>query len=467
MPLPSARSATASFVIASAALLATVGIARAESPAARYWPQWRGPLGNGVAPASDAPVEWSESKNIKWKVAIPGRGTATPIIWGDQVFVQTAIPTGETAQAPAEEEPAPAEAEEEPAEEERGGRRRGGGRRRSATPVELHRFVVMSIDRHTGATRWEQTAREEIPHEGHHPDHGFSSHSPVTDGQLLFAFFGSRGLYCYDLEGNLQWEKDLGQMTIKNAFGEASSPALYEDTLVINWDHEGDAFIVALDKHTGNERWRQPRDEATTWATPLVVEHDGRAQVVTNGTNRVRSYDLETGEMLWDCEGLTANAIPSPVATDGLVFAMSGFRGAKLFAIRLGHTGDLTESDAIAWSHGRGTPYVPSPLLYDDRLYFYSGNKAILSSFNATTGDAVFGPERLQGLRNVYASPVGAGGKIYLVGRDGTTLVIRHADELEVLATNELDEGIDASPAVVQGALFLRGHQSLYCIAED
>lgn len=290
----------------------------------------------------------------------------------------------------------------------------------------------------------------------------------MTDGEYVFAYCGSRGLYAYDLAGNLKWEKDLGNMQTRSGFGEGSSPALYGDTLVVQWDHEGEDFIVAMDKRTGREIWRRTRDEPTTWSTPLVVEHGGRALVVANGSPRVRAYDLATGEPVWECSGMTQNVIPTPVTDGERVYALSGFRGAALLAIRLGFQEDLTEvPDAIAWRHARNTPYVPSPLLSDRRLYFYSGNTAILSVFDTVTGRPVIEAERLNGLSGVYASPLGAAGRVYLVGRDGNTLVLRHGDTLEVLATNRLDDRFDASPAAVGNMLFLRGHRHLYCLAES
>jgi outer membrane protein assembly factor BamB len=269
------------------------------------------------------------------------------------------------------------------------------------------------------------------------------------------------------MDGNVKWQKDLGRMQTKNSFGEGSSPALHGNTLVVLWDHEGPDFIAAFDAATGEEKWRTPREEDTTWATPLVVEHDGKAQVVVPATGRVRSYDLQTGEQVWETEGLTPNAIPSPVAGDGMVYVMSGFKGSKLLAIKLGRTGDLTGTDSIVWTHGRQTPYVPSPLLYDDRLYFFASNNAMLSVFDAKTGKPLVNGERIDGPEGVYASPVGAGGRVYLVGRNGTTAVIKHADKLEELATNVLDERIDASPAVAGKELFLRGQEHLYCIAAE
>ena len=283
----------------------------------------------------------------------------------------------------------------------------------------------------------------------------------------VYAYFGSYGLHCFDLNGNQKWEKDLGKMDIIMRFGEGGSPTLHDNTLLVNFDHQGDSFLTAIDKRTGETVWKADRDEATSWSTPLVVDVNGKAQVVVNATQRVRGYDLESGQVVWECGGQTRNVIPSPVAGFGIVFATSGFRGSALQAIELGRQGDLTDTDAIRWRLDRGTPYVPSPLLYDDKIYVFSGNRAILSCYQARTGEANFVQSRLNGLDGVYSSPVGAADRVYLVGRDGTTQVIKKSKTLEVLATNSLDEGIDASAAVVGDQLFLRGKESLYCIAEE
>ncbi len=220
------------------------------------------------------------------------------------------------------------------------------------------------LDRETGKTLWQKIASEQVPHEGFRQGDGsFAAASPVTDGSHIFAYFGSRGLYCYDFAGKLIWEKDFGKMEIKKTFGEGSSPALSGNTIVINWDHEGGSFIAALNKTTGEELWRTPREEKTTWATPLILQHDGQSQVITPASKKVRAYDLTSGKLLWECGGLTLNVIPTPVADDALVYTMSGFSGDSLLAIRLGRTGDLTGTDAIAWSRNKNTSYVPSPLL--------------------------------------------------------------------------------------------------------
>lgn len=415
---------------------------------AQNWPQWRGPLATGFSSTATPPTTWSETKNIRWKVKLPGSGTGTPIIWDNWIFLQTAVPAaGDVAP--------------------RGGAAGGGrGGMRTIQPDGPVRFTLLCLDRRTGRVLWERSARQEVPHEGHHPDHGFASQSPITDGKSVIAFFGSRGLYCYDMKGNLKWQKQLGRMQTRNGFGEGSSPALFGNTVVVNWDHEGEDFIVALDRTTGKELWRQSRDEPTTWTTPLIVQHGGKAQVVTAGTNRVRSYDLATGRTVWEHGGLTTNVIPSPVSGNGMVYLTSGFRGSALFAVRLGRTGDLTNTDAVAWSLRRNTPYVPSPLLYADRIYFFSSNDAILSCHDALSGKVLIDAQRVEALRGVYASPVGAAGRVYLVGRDGASLVLKKSDRLEILATNQLDEHFDASPALSGKELYLRGHQHLYCIAE-
>ena len=429
------------------ALVAGLDIA-VVTAAEQNWPAWRGPLANGVAPGANPPVEWSESSNVVWKVPVPGRGTSTPILWGDQVFLLTAIPEGAEAAAPTE------------------GREGAGRSGRGETPSQAQRFTVIAVGRDDGKVRWQQTARVQVPHEGHHKDHGFASASPVTDGRVLIASFGSFGLFAYDLKGKLLWEKDLGDMRTRNSFGEGSSPALHGTTVVVLWDHEGEDFIVALDTRDGRELWRQRRDEPTGWSTPLIVEQGGKPQVVVNGTNKVRAYDLATGSLLWECSGQTANAIPTPVADEGRVIVMSGFRGSALQVIRLGGSGDLTGTDAIVWSHNKGTPYVPSPLLYGSRLYFLSGNTAMLSIFDARTGKPEVEMERLDGITGVYASPVGAAGRVYLAGRDGGVAVLKEGPKVEVLATNRLEDGFDASPAAVGNRLYLRGRASLYCLGE-
>ncbi|HEV3024229.1 MAG TPA: PQQ-binding-like beta-propeller repeat protein, partial [Pirellulales bacterium] len=412
-----------------------------------YWPQWRGPLGTGVAPYADPPTEWSEKKNIRWKTELPGLGHSTPIVWGDRVFVTAAVPFGE------ELTPVPS---------------RAPGAHDNLPVTHRQRFVALAVSRSDGRIIWRRVLREVLPHEQGHRTASLASSSPVTDGQRLFVFFGSYGLYCLDLEGELQWSKDFGLMQSLHGHGEGASPAVYADTLIVNWDHEGQSFIAAFDKQTGRQRWKVERDEVTSWATPIVVEHDGKPQVIVSGTNRVRGYDLANGDVLWECGGLSANIVASPVAADGMVYAGSSYDKRTLLAIRLdGAAGDITQSDRVAWSRFRGTPYVPSPLLYGDSLYFLTHYQGILTRVDAPTGEDRPGPFRLAGISEVYASPVGAAGRVYVTDREGTTLVIKHSDKPSILAENHLDDVFGSSPAIAGAELYLRGQRFLYCIAED
>lgn len=268
------------------------------------------------------------------------------------------------------------------------------------------------------------------------------------------------------MQGNLVWEKDLGDMKTRRSFGEGSSPALYGNSIVVNWDHEGQSFIVVFDKKTGEELWKVDRDEPTSWATPVVVEHGGKTQVIVSATNRIRSYDLATSDVIWECGGMTTNTIPTPIVADGMAYFTSGFRGNALLAIRLDMAkGDITDSSAIVWSHDKNTPYTPSPLLYGDTLYFLQNNKGLVSCFNATTGQMHYTRQRLEGISNTFVSPVGASERVYFTGRNGTTLVVRRASKFEVLATNSLDDKFTASPAIVDKEIYMRGHKYLYCIS--
>ena len=430
----------------TAAVLISVAVvpAIADTTSEKYWPQWRGPYATGVSKTADPPVEWSETKNIRWKVEIPGRGYGSPVIWGDKVFLLTAVPAVDNGVK-----------SHEP---------RGSGAR---VP---HKFVVLALDRKTGKTTWERTALEHTPHEGSHSQYGtWASSSAMTDGELVYAYFDSFGLFAYDMDGKPIWSKDLGDKKMRMEFGEGQTPVLHGNRIVVQWDHQGQSFITALDKKTGNELWRVNRQEIDSWGTPLVVdrvgEQNGRAQVVTTAMNKVRSYDLETGTLVWEGPGLTMNPIPSPVYEDGLVFAMAGFRGNRLRAIRLSDAkGDISTTGAEVWTIDHDTPYVPSPLLYDGILYFLKSNSGILSAYDAKTGKPHYTLQRLDGVPNVFASPVGAKGRVYFAGQEGTVLVVKHGPTYEVLAKNTLDDGFNASPALVDGELYLRGATYLYSI---
>ncbi len=414
-------------------------------PAHQFWAQWRGPLATGEAPLATPPTTWSENHNIRWKTRLPGLGHSSPIVWSDRVFLTAAFPVGE-------ELPARHDAVH--------------GAHDSRPVTHVQRFVALAISRETGEIVWQTTLHEELPHEGGHATGSLASASPVTDGKLLFASFGSRGLYALDLEGTLRWKADLGQMQTKHAHGEGSSPVLYDGTLVVPWDHEGQSFIVAFDSATGRELWRSLRDEVTSWATPIVVLVDGKPQVVASATNRIRGYDLKSGKLLWEWRGLSGNVVASPVFADGILYAGSSYDTRALVALRLsGARGDITASDHVLWTRRRSTPYVPSPLLYRQALYFLGHYQPILTRLHGPSGRSEPGTLRLPELRNIYASPVGADGRVYITDRDGTTLVLSDADNPEILAINRLDDRFSASAAIVGDSLFLRGERYLYRLA--
>ncbi len=434
-------------ILGFTALSLTTGLAKEEA----FWPHWRGPLSTGVVLEGNPPVSWDEKTNVRWRIKVPGAGHATPIVVGEKLFLLSAEGTGKKVDVEQAEEP------------RREGNRRGRFGRRPK-PNEIQKFSVICLNRHSGKTLWSKAVVEALPHEGHHRDHGYASCSPVTDGEFLYAFFGSRGLYCLDLEGNVKWEKDLGDMRTVMGFGEGTSPVLVGNKILVKWDHEGDSFLVALDKKSGKELWRKERDEGTSWASPVAIEHGGKIQVVASASNKVASYNPENGDIIWESTGMTRNVIPTPVWGDGVVYVTSGFRGSALQAIKLDSKGKVKDTDAILWSHDEGTPYVPSPLLYQGRLYFFQGNDNRLTCLDAKTGKVHYSRQRVEGLRGVYASPIGAGDHIYLVGRQGNVVVIKSSDKLEIVATNSLDEEFDASPVVVGDWLYLRGKEHLYCL---
>ena len=411
------------------------------------WPQWRGPLATGAAPHGDPPLEWDESrgKNIRWKTPIPGSGHCSPIVWDDFVFLTTAVARGEALP------PRPSTAP---------------GNHDNLPVTHRHDFVALAIRRSTGKIIWQRTLHSAVPEEQGHYTASLASQAPVTDGEHVFFFFGSYGLYCLDFTGKLIWKRDFGAMQIRHGHGEGSSPALHENTLIVNWDHEGASFVAAMDKHTGTDRWRMMRDEVTSWSSPIVVERAEGTQVVVSGTRRLRGYAIASGKVLWECGGLSANIVASPVAGEDMVFAGSSYEKQSLLAIHLqGAAGDITGTQHVAWSRSRGTPYVPSPLLYERGLYFLAHYQGILTRVDALTGEDRPGPLRLSRIKNVYASPVAAAGRIYITDLYGTTVVYSSGELPRPLARNTISESVSASAAIAGPDFFLRGQHHLYCLA--
>ena len=411
------------FILATCTLMCLSSLASADE-----WGHWRGPIGNGTTEGTP-PVQWSASKNIKWQVEIPGAGSGSPVVWGDQVFAVTSVP-GEK------------------------------------NPREFQ-FQLHSFDRKTGKTLWSRTATQAVPHQEMHSTNTLASASPCTDGEHVYAHFGSRGLYCYTTSGELKWKREFGKMDTRNSFGEGSSPTLEGNMVLVPWDHEGPSALYALNKLTGETIWEAKRDEPTCWATPLVVNHSGKKQVVMNGQKFARSYDLETGKELWRCGGQTERPCATPVAIGDLVIVGSGHRGSFIGAFKLDGKGDIAGSKSVAWTITRDTPDVASPILSGGRLYYYKGKSGQLSCVDALTGKPYYEAVRVPGVNNTYASPVAAGGKVYLTDRSGTIVVIEDSDKFKVIATNSMGEGVDATPAIVGKEMFIRSAKHLFCIAEQ
>lgn len=441
-------------LMTSALIIALTSLSLAQTLPTGYennWPQWRGPLATGISPNGNPPTEWSETKNVKWKVEIPGKGHSTPIIWNNQLFITTAIATEQQVQVP-----------EGPATD--GGQRRGP---RGVGTDKVHQFVVLSLDPKDGKVLWRTVVKEEHPVDKTHDLGSWASNSAVTDGKNVWAYFGSRGLYCLNMAGKVLWERDFGQMEKIMSFGEGSSPLLYKDKIILVWDHEGDSFIFAIDKTTGKDLWKKSRDERSSWATPFVVTVDGKDQIVINATNKIKSYNPDNGDIIWECSGMTRNVIPTPLLQNNILYVTSGFRGAAFFAINLANAkGDITGTDAILWQYNQDTPYTPSPVLVNDCIYMLRGNDGRLTCLDAQTGKMLYDKERLEETGNVFASLVAVKDRIYVTGRNGTFYVVKAGPQFKILTQNKLEDEFEASPVIIGKNLFLRGYKYLYCLAE-
>ncbi|MEK6795363.1 MAG: PQQ-binding-like beta-propeller repeat protein [Spirochaetota bacterium] len=404
---------TAVLIIASITLLSAAG----------NWPAWRGPDANGYA-QGDPPITWSETKNIKWKTPIPGKGHGSPIVWGNTIIVLTAADAGN----------------------------------------KIKKFTVIAVDRANGKTLWENTVCEAKPHEGTHSDGSYASASPLCDGERIYAFFGSQGLYCLDMKGKQLWKKEFGRMKMRFSFGEGSSPALSEKALIIVWDNEGPSWVTALDKKTGDELWKKQRDERSSWATPLVMKFGGDEIAVVSASKRIRTYAMGNGDIVWEASGMTMNTIPTPVSDGKTVYLMSGFTGNSLLAISLADArGYITN---FVWQYKHDTSYVPSALLMNGLLYFLKWNDALLTVIDTKTGRPLAVKQRIDIPGGVYSSPVGVNGRVYITSRKGVTAVLRAEAPFHIISTNALSDQFSASAAVVGNEMILRGHHSLYCIAE-
>ncbi|MBN1805006.1 MAG: PQQ-binding-like beta-propeller repeat protein [Sedimentisphaerales bacterium] len=436
-------------VIAGCILLMSAGLVLAEN-----WPGWRGD-GSGISSEKDLPLKWSEQENVKWKTPIPGAGHSCPIVWGDRVFVTTAV------------------SEDPNVESFRGGVYMGGNREQPDKSEYKYRVICLDADK--GSIRWSRDVLQQNPRNHRHTKNTYASETPVTDGKYVFASFGSAGLYCIDFEGNEVWQRDIGLFRVRGGWGSAASPVLFQNTVIVNCDSDDDSYIAAFEKSTGNPVWRTERDEGASWGTPYLFKAGGRTTVVTNATKRMRGYDAETGALLWECKGGSMISVPSPVSAGGLVFLSSGhslsFSRHPIIAVRAGATGDITpargeaRSKGVAWSCTKGGPYVTSPLAVGDYLYVPQ-DKGTLSCYEAMTGKVVYEKQELGTRNTITASPVVGDGKIYIQTEDGECYVVKQGPKFEILAVNKLEEIFCASLAVSGGRLYLRGRKHLYCVGQ-
>lgn len=435
-----------------------IGCAAASAEPDANWPQFRGPAARGILDGQNLPLEWDAAtgKNIKWKKRIPGLAHSSPIVWGERVYLTSAVSNNPDPYL-----------------------RTGLYGESPDHPEEIvHYFRLFCLDKRTGKLIWEQTAHSGIPKVKRHIKSSHANPTPATDGKHVVAFFGSEGLYCYDLEGELLWKQDLGHLDsgaldapeIQWAFG--SSPIIHEKLVVVQCDVNNQSFIAAFDLKTGKEVWRTLRDEVPTWGTPTVHKSGGRTQVIVNGYRHLGGYDLTTGAELWRMRGGGDIPVPTPYVAHDLIFLTNAHGpGMPVYAIRTNAQGDIslqgdqTSNQYIAWSRPKRGSYMPTTIVYGD--YLYVGNdRGILTCYQAQTGEQVF-RVRLAGGQVAYsASPVAGDGKIYFTGEDGDIHVIKAGTEYKLLATNSMGEPCLATPALSDGMIFVRTSKHLFGIGQ-
>lgn len=446
----SAKSAAGS-VFLNALLFFAITTSATVSQAQTNWPQWRGIEGSAISSETGLPTEWSESKNVRWKSPIPGRGHSSPIVWGTRVFLTTSI-----------------EGPVVPGAEAVRHYRRGQEYLHPDSVGADHSYTMklLCLDLETGKVLWEKTVYEGRVYDNRHRKNTYASATPATDGKHVYLSFEAEGLYCYDFQGKRIWKTSLGRIA-KGGMGPGTSPVLFENLVILQCDQEyGEgSFIAAVDKKTGKEVWRVNRDQRRSWATPLLVRTKQRVEMVTSGPNKIIAYDPGSGRELWRAPGVISNPIPSPVAGNGLVFVTAGSDAKRAYAIRVGGTGDLTNSPDVVWQYDKGTAYVPSPILYKDYLYLLTDSGA-LTCLEAATGKVVF-QARLPVATKFTASPVAFDGKLLIVSEDGDSFILKAGPTPEVLNANPLGEAVYASPAIVRGNILIRGTDNLYCISNQ
>jgi outer membrane protein assembly factor BamB len=415
------------------------------------WAQWRGPDSQGISTETGLPTEWSGTKNIKWKTALPGKGHSSPIVWGDKIFLTTSI---EGAVIPGAKQPKHILEGEEYLHPD-------------STADNLHHTLkVLCLDRRTGKLLWEQTAYAGRVYDGRHRKSTYANSTPVTDGRYVYVWFGSEGMYCYDFNGKLVWKTSLGGIATIG-LGVASSPVLYERLVILQCDEDAGekSFIAALDQRTGKVVWRTPRKIEASWTTPVIVRTPARVELIASGNENIVSYDPLTGQELWRTLGTGGYTVPTPLVGQGIVMVSAAHPVKRALAIRPGGRGDVSETN-IVWRHEKGTGYTPSSILYGDYVYLMT-DRGLITCLEAKTGKVIYEGARVPKPATFSASPVAFEGKILLTSEDGDTFVLKAGPQHEVLATNTLEEPVYASPAIAGGNIFIRGAQHLYCIGNE
>jgi outer membrane protein assembly factor BamB len=436
----------------SQALAILVFLATSPASAETNWPQFRGPGSKGVAAGDTLPDRWSATENVAWKTNLPGRGWSSPIVWGNRILLTTVVNSGMS-------------------EEPKKGLYFGGNR--PTPPDSVHQWKVLCLNLETGHVIWERQVHEGRPQSAIHLKNSFASETPVTDGTRIYCYFGNIGIFCFDWEGNEIWKKKLEPHQTRFGWGTAASPVVHRDHLYVVNDNDEDSYLLALEKQSGREVWRVSRDEKSNWSTPFIWENDRRTEIVTPGTGKVRSYDLD-GNQLWSLTGMSSITIATPYEHNSLLYLSSGYvqdPSKPIYAIRPGATGDIsltedqTSNEWIAWCQRKAGPYNPTTLIYDDRL-FVLYDRGLLACFNAGNGDAFYEPQRLPNGRAFTASPWAYRGKVFCLNEDGETFVIKAGDTFELLHTNPLaeDDMCMATPAIAGNRLLIRTSARLYCI---
>lgn len=439
---------TRTWLLAAAVLSWTVTSIGAQR--AGTWPAFRGVDASGVADGQNLPLTWNveSGANIRWKTAVPGLAHSSPIIWNGRVFVTSAVSSRDDATFK------PGLYGEGTASDDR----------------SVHRWIVMALDAKTGRVVWQQVAHEGTPREKRHIKSTYASATPVTDGRVVVAFFGSQGLHAFSFDGTPLWKKDLGHLDVgaydipSYEWGTASSPALHDGRVIVQVDTSKDDYLLALDAMTGRELWRTAREELPSWGTPAIVRAAGRTEIVTNSSNFVYGYDFATGRELWRLGGSSQITAPTPIFAPDAIIVASGRRPtAPILAITPGAAGDITGTASVLWQKTQRGPYMPTPVIYGDQLYVL-GNAGVFDSYHYRTGAEIYRSRLLHKGSGFSASPVVSDGRLYASSEDGDIFVVRTGPVFELLAENAMGEPIMATPAIAAGTMFVRAQRTLFAI---